>query len=730
MHTAATQKRGGLGKLLRPLSCFRKESDSDSNSDCSSGSGRCGRAVDLAFTGMRDEEPHLRQRQRLGLRHGGVLPADAATSGCLLLRRRRQPQPDEDDNGEDPYGLAEGWRFVLSAPDLDRQAPLNPPTLDSAEPAAAAAAFAVPACGVTVGDGFGAGPGGRTEQRTFSLARSCQGGFGFTLVGSQPTRVGKVDAGSAAGLAGIRSGDIVVSINGDSVLSCCCDRVVRAIRQSPGRLEIRVQRWLADVDRATADAANPRQPQPQQQQQQPQQQQILQQEPFSTFSLSRRGFNNQMQPLPPPMPQPSSRPSVDEVANEAARQAAVARLASSEEAFALGLAACRQFYADRLAEFLTPDEHRAMFFNLEDLLEASCSSLSLIRQSQSLRGLVDNAGQIYRARLYQLCDQYRDYADNLNATALRLLRALLAACPEARTALRMARRSAPSATPLPPLRRCLTEPVRHLRRLAAIFRDLLEATPPAHYDHMFAEDVAQSLEHCAASLPASTPGLHGAEEDDEDDYENFEDEDGRYKDYVNAGNKDYKEFKDSGLEEADAAMSPTARSLVASSSGVSSADPSAAELQQQRRRHSQWCGTNSSQQQPSQQLRQHQQPQHRQQEILSGHLVWHCRDSRQLPAAIGAHAMLLPDLLILAPHRREDAAAAGPILSQPLRLVECCSAQFDFAQNPRLLCLSFAGGRTLLLEAPSGEAKQLWRSCITRRLGELSGWQLGPTDCY
>uniref|UniRef100_A0A1I8FKV4 Ig-like domain-containing protein n=1 Tax=Macrostomum lignano TaxID=282301 RepID=A0A1I8FKV4_9PLAT len=380
---------------------------------------------------------------------------------------------------------------------------------------------------------------------------------------------------------------------------------------------------------------------------------------------------------------------VDEVANEAARQAAVARLASSEEAFALGLAACRQFYADRLAEFLTPDEHRAMFFNLEDLLEASCS---FAEPHQAVAESARPGGQrrpdlpgpaVPAVRpVSGLCRQFECHG----------------AAPPARACwppvLRRGR--AAHGADQPPrrrrcraLRRCLTEPVRHLRRLAAIFRDLLEATPPAHYDHIV------------------DPGLHGAEEDDEDDYENFEDEDGRYKDYVNAGNKDYKEFKDSGLEEADAAMSPTARSLVASSSGVSSADPSAAELQQQRRRHSQWCGTNSSQQQPSQQLRSTSSRSTVSRRFCPATSSGTVATAASCPPPSAPTPCCCPTCSSWRPHRREDAAAAGPILSQPLRLVECCSAQFDFAQNPRLLCLSFAGGRTLLLEAPSGEAKQL-----------------------
>uniref|UniRef100_A0A1I8FGR1 Ig-like domain-containing protein n=1 Tax=Macrostomum lignano TaxID=282301 RepID=A0A1I8FGR1_9PLAT len=430
------------------------------------------------------------------------------------------------------------------------------------------------------------------------------------------------------------------------------------------------------------------------------QQQILQQEPFSTFSLSR--------PTGRRCPNVFAAQSVDEVANEAARQAAVARLAAARRPSLWGWPPADSFTLTD-CEFLTPDEHRAMFFNLEDLLEASCSSLS----SSGSRRVCAAGGQ---------------RRPDLTGPG----------CTSCADALRMARRSAASATPLPPLRRCLTEPVRHLRRLAAIFRDLLEATPPAHYDHMTSPRASSTARLAAKRRP---PDCTAPKKTTKDDYENFG---GRRRALQRLRKrwqqKTIKEFKDSGLEEADAAMSPTARSLVASSSGVSSADPSAAELQQQRRPPLPvWCGhqlqlfpNHFSQQQPSQQAP----PATAAAAPSAGDSVRPPRSGTVATAAscpppsAPRHAAA-PTCSSWRRHAdEEDAAAAGPISVSLFRLGGVLlSAQFDFAQNPDCsVCPSLAAARSCW-RPPSGEAKQLWRSCITRRLGELSGcsWTHHPT---
>uniref|UniRef100_A0A1I8GRI4 PDZ domain-containing protein n=1 Tax=Macrostomum lignano TaxID=282301 RepID=A0A1I8GRI4_9PLAT len=86
---------------------------------------------------------------------------------------------------------------------------------------------------------------GRTEQRTVVLNRR-GASFGFSLVGGQPVRVGRVEPSSAAEAAGLRVGDAIVGAAGRIVLASGCETLVRRIRSGGSRLELRIQRWLSN----------------------------------------------------------------------------------------------------------------------------------------------------------------------------------------------------------------------------------------------------------------------------------------------------------------------------------------------------------------------------------------------------------------------------------------------------------------------------------------------------
>jgi len=68
----------------------------------------------------------------------------------------------------------------------------------------------------------------RREIRTVSLSRS-RSGFGFTITGELPCRLGGVLPGSVADCAGLQSGDRLIGINGQDVSMLSHDEVVRRI---------------------------------------------------------------------------------------------------------------------------------------------------------------------------------------------------------------------------------------------------------------------------------------------------------------------------------------------------------------------------------------------------------------------------------------------------------------------------------------------------------------------
>ena len=68
----------------------------------------------------------------------------------------------------------------------------------------------------------------RRELRTVALSRS-RSGFGFTITGELPCRLGGVVSGSVADCAGLQSGDRLIGINGHDVSMLSHDEVVRRI---------------------------------------------------------------------------------------------------------------------------------------------------------------------------------------------------------------------------------------------------------------------------------------------------------------------------------------------------------------------------------------------------------------------------------------------------------------------------------------------------------------------
>ena len=79
----------------------------------------------------------------------------------------------------------------------------------------------------------------RREIRTVSLSRS-RSGFGFTITGELPCRLGGVLPGSVADCAGLQSGDRLIGINGQDVSMLSHDEVVRRIGSCRSILKLNV----------------------------------------------------------------------------------------------------------------------------------------------------------------------------------------------------------------------------------------------------------------------------------------------------------------------------------------------------------------------------------------------------------------------------------------------------------------------------------------------------------
>ena len=76
---------------------------------------------------------------------------------------------------------------------------------------------------------------------TYELHRcSSSGGFGFDLKGDRPAIIGSVRKGSIAEQAGLKEGDLVISINNKKVTDLDHDQVVRLVGLSKNKLSLQV----------------------------------------------------------------------------------------------------------------------------------------------------------------------------------------------------------------------------------------------------------------------------------------------------------------------------------------------------------------------------------------------------------------------------------------------------------------------------------------------------------
>ena len=90
---------------------------------------------------------------------------------------------------------------------------------------------------------------------TYELQRcSNTGGFGFDLKGDRPAVVHSVRKGSKAEQAGLRVGDLVITINHKKVTELDHDQVVRLVGMSKNKLIIEVTKLKSSVLQSQAQS--------------------------------------------------------------------------------------------------------------------------------------------------------------------------------------------------------------------------------------------------------------------------------------------------------------------------------------------------------------------------------------------------------------------------------------------------------------------------------------------
>ena len=86
---------------------------------------------------------------------------------------------------------------------------------------------------------------------TYELQRcSNSGGFGFDLKGDRPAIIGSVRKESIAEQAGLKEGDLVISINNKKVTDIDHDQVVRLVGLSKNRLMLQVTKITQSIEKS------------------------------------------------------------------------------------------------------------------------------------------------------------------------------------------------------------------------------------------------------------------------------------------------------------------------------------------------------------------------------------------------------------------------------------------------------------------------------------------------
>ncbi|UJR22203.1 hypothetical protein I4U23_025267 [Adineta vaga] len=84
------------------------------------------------------------------------------------------------------------------------------------------------------------------QEYQFTISRGTNDSFGFTVIGDNPTFIGKVNENSSAAYSGLKSGDYVVKINGQNVSRAQQRTVANIIRHLKHTVTLDIHRYSND----------------------------------------------------------------------------------------------------------------------------------------------------------------------------------------------------------------------------------------------------------------------------------------------------------------------------------------------------------------------------------------------------------------------------------------------------------------------------------------------------
>ncbi|XP_052093008.1 uncharacterized protein LOC127729311 [Mytilus californianus] len=264
---------------------------------------------------------------------------------------------------------------------------------------------------------------------TVTISRSTSG-YGFTVVDSCPVKIGKVDHGSPASLAGLCPGDHVISVNGHNVSRSQSSRVAKIVKNGGQSLVIEIQRasqlsllnqslWQpeptllldpTDMRRCSHDKGYTSE---------------------SDLSDTDEGIyswpsNNTSTPVK------KDKKSESTAASEKTISTLIHQLLTAESNFIDVMHAGMQLYSRPLRHsILTPQQHSSLFQNIEKLVMISQFQVKQIQNnipasesssdsdssttSSSATETAQHIGKIYQSKIAMFCQAYDFYAKGITS---------------------------------------------------------------------------------------------------------------------------------------------------------------------------------------------------------------------------------------------------------------------------------------------------------------------------
>ncbi|CAH1786293.1 unnamed protein product [Owenia fusiformis] len=546
------------------------------------------------------------------------------------------------------------------------------------------------------------------ESITLVIGRGRKG-YGFTVLGSSPVRIGRVDEGSQAHKQGLEKGDCLVRINGQNVSRSSAESIVRIIRLSTKQIVLDVQRarTVTDIPEPHVTLMD----------------NVDRNQNIEKFKMADDCKENMVKhagiSTVPPIGTPkklmdeerrtqsepnlealntSSVPQImiayqDLTEQERMRQQDINDLITLEREFVMSMQHGIQRFSRPLRHrLISPHEHATLFQNIEKLVLISECHLRQLREQSILYsdvpdqtiGFVDTVGGTYVHKIQVLCDAYEIYSRGLRRAESLL--ADLKKYNEFNTFLQ----EQDSFNQKLMLEDFIRQPILFIRQFYRQINVIASSTAELHYDFIDLDNVVQAMEQTCQIIhehltlrPSSTSGGSTGS--------------------LSQGQMSQENTGDSGSSRSPPEAPCPSRTSTQSIQSTSSLDSDVLDIQSKLIFSSSVPAFTLST--PGRHL------------IYSGDLLY--TENRKW---IKLNVLLFSDLILLTKMQQDGRYA---VIDEPLNLHEVREMDFDCEHPAEFELVSERGShdyylnwnaRVVTLRAPTTEQKCTWKSLLSQRI--------------